>query len=572
MAVKGSKNKKKKNYSKSKKRNNKKITNNEKNVKKSINKIVKEEPFTASYDKEEESINLDEEIDKDFYDTVSDVLSEDDFLDTDEYKLEIEEEKKELETETLIDGEHLKQKKKKKRKLIFLLCLFFLSFIYLFIPGFSLKGKKHMEITYNSEYIEPGYSATFLLKDISKYVKVNNNIDNTKVGSYRINYYLKYKIFKFRKTRIVKVIDDIDPIINIDDDVIMVCPNKEIPDIEYTAHDDYDGDITDRVVQELIDNKMVFTVNDKANNLFRTEVKIIKDDIEPPVITLKGNSTIYLNVGSNYDEPGYSASDNCDDDVTSNVIVSGEVSKSVGTYTITYTVTDKAGNKAETTRTVIVRNRGLYNNGVIGSGTIYLTFDDGPNEGTTNVILDILRDEGVSATFFVTCNGPDYLINRIVNEGHTIALHTASHNYSYVYSSIDNYFADLNTVSNRVKNLTGIDSKIIRFPGGSSNTVSRNYKYHIMTDLTSMVLERGYRYYDWNVDSKDAGGAGSSYQVYSNVINNLSYSRANMVLMHDIKPQTRDALRDIIRFGKDNGFKFEKITMDTYMIRHGVNN
>ena len=93
-----------------------------------------------------------------------------------------------------------------------------------------------------------------------------------------------------------------------------------------------------------------------------------------------------------------------------------------------------------------------------------------------------------------------------------------------------------------------------------------------MSTLTSMVLERGYRYYDWNVDSKDAGGANTSSQVYYNVINSLSYNRGNVVLMHDIKYQTRDALRDIIRYAKDNGYTFAKIDMDTYMIRHGVNN
>ena len=587
MAVKGSKKKKKKNNSKSSKAKNKVITNNKENINDNINKIVKEEPFTASYDKDfcetvsdildEEETNkeeniIEEEFDKDFYDTDTDIIKEDDFLDTEEYKLELEEEKNEVEDEDKEDDGELKAKKKKKRKLIFLLCLLFASIIYLFIPGFSLRGKKQIEITYNTEYVEPGYNATFLLKDISKYVKVSSNLDNTKVGRYRITYYLKYKIFKFRKIRIVKVIDDIDPVINIDNDILMVCPSKDIPDIEYTAYDEYDGDITDKVVQETVDNKIVFKVNDKANNLFKTEVKIVRDDMEPPVINLKGNNPMYLTVGANYSESGYTAIDNCDDDISDRVTTSGEVGSAAGTYTITYTAIDNAGNKGEVTRTVVVRNPSLYNSGMIGNGTIYLTFDDGPNEGTTNVILDILKEEGVKATFFVTGNGPDYLINRIVNEGHTIALHTASHNYSYVYSSTDNYFADLNAVSNRVKSLTGVDSKIIRFPGGSSNTVSRKYKYHIMTELTSMVLERGYRYYDWNVDSKDAGGANSSYQVYSNVINNLSYSRANMVLMHDIKPQTRDALRDIIRYGKNNGFKFEKITMDTYMIRHSVNN
>ena len=94
-----------------------------------------------------------------------------------------------------------------------------------------------------------------------------------------------------------------------------------------------------------------------------------------------------------------------------------------------------------------------------------------------------------------------------------------------------------------------------------------------MTTLTGEVLDRGYRYYDWNISSGDAGGGGNNkYQVYNLVTSNLSHGRANMVLMHDIKSQTRDALRDIIQFGKNSGFTFEKIEMDTYMIRHGVNN
>ena len=281
---------------------------------------------------------------------------------------------------------------------------------------------------------------------------------------------------------------------------------------------------------------------------------------------------MHLNIGVSYNEPGYEAIDNCDGDLTDKVTVNGTVSTRAGTYKLTYTVEDETGNKAEVVRTVIVRSPYLYNNGTIGTGTIYLTFDDGPKEGTTNIILDILKEEGIKATFFVTCNGPDYLIKRIVDEGHTIALHTATHDYQYVYSSVDNYFADLNRVSNRVKNITGIESKIIRFPGGSSNTISRHYQQGIMSTLTSMVLDKGYRYYDWNVDSNDAGGANYRSQVYSNVVNNLRYNRGNVVLMHDVKYQTRDALRDIIKFGKENNFKFDKITMNTYMVRHSVQN
>ena len=206
-------------------------------------------------------------------------------------------------------------------------------------------------------------------------------------------------------------------------------------------------------------------------------------------------------------------------------------------------------------------------------GTIYLTFDDGPREGTTDVILDILKEENVKATFFVTNGGPDYLIKREYDEGHAIGLHTASHDYKTVYQSVDSYFNDLLSVQNRVKNITGINTMIIRFPGGSSNTVSRRYQNGIMSILTTEVLNRGYRYYDWNLSSGDAeGGRHDADEIYNNVVNGLSKDRVNMVLMHDIKPYTRDALRNIIQYGKNNGYTFASITDNTQMIKQKVNN
>ncbi len=118
------------------------------------------------------------------------------------------------------------------------------------------------------------------------------------------------------------------------------------------------------------------------------------------------------------------------------------------------------------------------------------------------------------------------MLKRAYNSGNTIALHTYTHNYSYVYSSIDNYFNDLNTVSNSVYNSIGIHPKIIRFPGGSSNTISKNYSNGIMSRLTNEVINRGYTYFDWNVDSNDAGGDGyNSSKIYNNVISGLSHSK-----------------------------------------------
>ena len=452
-----------------------------------------------------------------------------------------------------------------------LLLLIILS--YLSIPKIKLIGDKEINLSYKDEYKEDGYIVKNIGKDYNKEVNINNNIEEHKVGEYQVEYSIKYLFFNIKKIRKVNIIDKDKPIIRVDNNPIKICPLDNLEEIEYYSYDEYDGDITSSVIVMEDKDYVTFKVKDSSLNEDILKVKLIRIDEDKPVINLKGDSVIYLYGNTKYQEPGYSAEDNCDGDITDKVVVSGEVLDDIGEYTINYTVVDSSNNKSVITRKVIRKNSSIpSNNGYIHNGEIYLTFDDGPSEDTTGYILDVLKEEGVKATFFVTCNGPDYLIKRMYDEGHTVALHTASHNYSYVYSSVDNYFNDLEKVRNRVKNITGYDSKIIRFPGGSSNTISRSYQYGIMSQLTNMVIEKGYRYYDWNVDADDAGHAYSSSQVYNNVVNHLSYNRANMVLMHDIKYQTKDAIRDIIRYGKNNGYTFKKIENDTYMIRHGVNN
>ena len=203
---------------------------------------------------------------------------------------------------------------------------------------------------------------------------------------------------------------------------------------------------------------------------------------------------------------------------------------------------------------------------------VYLTFDDGPSI-YTNDILNILDKYNVKATFFVTCSGDiNGLAKKILDKGHTLALHTCTHKYSNIYSSEDAYFNDLNEISTRVENTTGYKSKYIRFPGGSSNTVSR-FNRGIMTRLTKKVQENGYKYYDWNIDSNDAAGANKN-QVYSNVIGALKNSNrtTNMVLMHDTKSSTKDALDNIIKDALDMGYTFSNINDYTSEIHHGVNN
>jgi peptidoglycan/xylan/chitin deacetylase (PgdA/CDA1 family) len=207
------------------------------------------------------------------------------------------------------------------------------------------------------------------------------------------------------------------------------------------------------------------------------------------------------------------------------------------------------------------------------AGVIYLTFDDGPWTNT-GALLDALKKYNVKATFFVTRKGDDAMIKREYDEGHTVALHTGSHDYSYVYASVENYFADLAKIQERVKRITGQTTTLIRFPGGSSNTVSRKYDggTRIMTKLVQEVTSRGYTYFDWNISSGDAGSTTDPYVVYTNVIDNLYVGGEFVVLQHDTKNYSIEAIESIIQFGLKNGFKFERLTADSPTAHHHVNN
>ena len=285
---------------------------------------------------------------------------------------------------------------------------------------------------------------------------------------------------------------------------------------------------------------------------------------------MKSNKEIYLYVNNKYQEPGYEVSDNCDDDIKVEVEGSVDYNKT-GDYELKYKAKDKSGNEEIVIRKVHVVNVANQGYGKV----IYLTFDDGPSSSITPQLLDILREENVKVTFFVINHDDslNYLIKREHDEGHTVALHSYTHNYSYIYSSVENYFNDLNSIAAKVKSITGVDSKIIRFPGGSSNTVSLNYSQGIMTYLTGEVQRRGYTYFDWNISCGDAGGASTSDEVYSNVVNNLNYS-SNIVLLHDFEGnyKTLNAIRAIIRYGKEHGYVFAPVDVITMPAHHGVNN
>ncbi len=310
--------------------------------------------------------------------------------------------------------------------------------------------------------------------------------------------------------------------------------------------------------------KYSLQVKNKIINKVR-KVNVI-DNISPE-ITLKGSDNIKLYESSDYEEPGFIAFDNYDGDITKNVIVQNDIKEEIGDYKITYIVEDSSGNKTMVTRNVKILDKKK------NIGTIYLTFDDGPSNNTSK-ILDILKREDIKATFFLVNFNSSYnpAVKRIYDEGHSIGIHSYTHNYKLIYSSVGAYFDDLNKMNDKIKTITGSDTKLLRFPGGSSNTIS-SFNKGIMTTLVKEVTNAGYHYFDWNVDSSDAWSARNSNDVYNNVINNLK-NGTNIVLMHDLSSneKTVNVLEKIIKDAKEKGYTFANITMNTKEIHHGINN
>ncbi len=334
-----------------------------------------------------------------------------------------------------------------------------------------------------------------------------------------------------------------------------------------------DGEVDDKKLGEYT-VKYTAAVNKMQAELTRT-VKVI--DSVAPVLTLNGEAEITLTRGDKYEDPGFNAVDNYDGDITGNVAVNGTVDTSTaGEYTVTYEIKDSSANTATAMRKVTVKKPPEPPKPILpstvypGSKTVYLTFDDGPGPYTAQ-LLDVLKKYNAKATFFVIKTGYTGLLSRMVSEGHAVGLHTATHNYKKIYASEQAFFDDLEAIQQVVVAQTGKRTNLIRFPGGSSNLVS-SFNPGVMTRLTAAVTQKGYRYFDWNVDSKDAGGAKTSAEVISNVTNGIAKRDVSFVLQHDIKKFSVDAVEAILKWGTENGYTFKALDENSPVCQHNVNN
>ena len=460
----------------------------------------------------------------------------------------------------------------------------------------QLNGAREMRHEFSEAFTDPGASCTFngmFGQPKSVDVTVSGTVDTEKLGTYQLTYKAQYEMdFGFftltcqaNDTRSVVVADTKAPEIRLTTNPdYYTLPGGTYQEEGFAAFDNHDGDITDLVERIQTQDQVTYRVTDASGNTTQVVRKIEYTDPIPPEITLLGQAHRMLQLHKPYEEAGFTAVDNCDGDLTQKVTVSGDVDTGkAGIYVLTYRVEDSYGNVATAQRTVFVSAQPpvpgvphtqyetpLPDNGKV----IYLTFDDGPSEHTTQ-LLDILDRYGVKATFFVVYAGNAPVLKRMAEAGHTVAIHSATHNYAKIYSSKEAYWNDLYITQQKIEAATGIHSMMVRFPGGSSNTVSKQYTPGIMTELTQELGDKGFRYFDWHVDSKDAAGAKTRDEIYYNVVSGIAQrknAKSTVVLQHDITARSVEAAEMIIQWGIANGYRFQALTMESPGCHHGVRN
>ncbi len=198
-----------------------------------------------------------------------------------------------------------------------------------------------------------------------------------------------------------------------------------------------------------------------------------------------------------------------------------------------------------------------------GEKRVFLTFDDGPSQSVTPLILDVLKQENVKATFFVLGNNAKYnpdLIKREFDEGHYIANHGYTHKYSTVYASPEATLEEYNFTQQAIRDALGnqnYKSKVFRFPGGSNGG-----HYHTAKQNSKVLLrENGIVHLDWNCLSKDAEGANTKEALMQNIIDTMGEKESVVILMHDSSDKilTYEMLPELISYLREKEYKFQTI-------------
>ena len=446
---------------------------------------------------------------------------------------------------------------------------------------FMLNGEKEVTSECGTPYRDEGADAEVtgsILRFIHHPVNVEISTEHVNIhepGTYTVTYTAKFMWITANDTRTVHIVDTTPPVIelkHIDD--YYTLPHHSYEEEGFTATDNHDGDISDRVESEERDGVVYYSVTDDAGNKATAEREIFYDDRNAPVFHFPSGEEVFIYKGETW-KNDVTADDDADGDVTKNIKMTGKVdTNKIGTYTVTYTVSDEWGNEARYNRYVTVKRKPAAAPKTMDpTKVIYLTFDDGPG-AYTEELLEILKKHKVKATFFVTSAFEDYqdLIKAEYKAGHTVAVHTATHDYEKIYASSDAYWEDFNKMEDVIQKQTGCRTDLFRFPGGSSNTISANYCEGIMTKLAAESEAKGYTYVDWNVTSGDAGDTTDGDVMYENMMDGIHTYENSFILCHDIKDYTVGMIDRFITDALKEGYTFLPITSETRTCHHGINN
>ncbi len=442
---------------------------------------------------------------------------------------------------------------------------------------FYMSGAEEISLRYGERYEEPGIYAVSVGRLFGEGrrrlpVTVRGSVGE-ELGEYTLRYVTPYLFRLYGTERRVTVVDETPPVLRLHsrEDYRPSWFDGYVEE-GWEAWDDHDGDLSAAVLRRTEGERFVYSVTDSSGN---TTVLTREPEyaVAAPEITLAGGDHLEVNAGLSFHDPGFTATDRLGNDLTQYVQVEGEVpSYQPGEYELRYTITNALGQTVSAVRTVSVVP--IRNPDVIepDRNTIYLTFDDGPGPYTGR-LLDVLSRYNVRATFFVTALNQEYQnqIGRAYREGHSIGVHSATHDYYSIYASEEAFFADFNAVEDLILRQTGTTTRLFRFPGGSSNTVSR-FNPGVMSRLTQAMTDMGYIYFDWNVDSDDAGGTRDTDKILQNLKDGCTGRRVSVVLQHDIKDYSVAAVEAVIQWGLENGYTFRALQLDSPSAHHGVNN
>lgn len=441
---------------------------------------------------------------------------------------------------------------------------------------FVISGDATVTVDLNGEFHDPGrYAVTTgrLFGDRRELeVITHGQVDTSTPGLYELSYTARYWGTDYTATRSVIVADREPPVIE-----LLTregyAPNwfTGYEEEGYVARDNCDGDVTDRVLRVETPGLISYTVSDASGNSTTVERHIAA--AEAPKLLLNGEADMTVNASLWFSDPGFTAVDSLGNDLSQYVTVEGKVHPyEPGSYELCYTIENDLGESVQAVRHVTVKSLRNPDGVNPDSKTIYLTFDDGPGPYTDR-LLDVLAEYNAKATFFVTAESTKYrdCIGRAYREGHAIGVHACSHDYYTIYASEQAFFDDFFAMEEIIEEQTGTTTQLFRFPGGSSNTVS-SFNPGIMSRLSKAMENLGYKYFDWNVSSGDAGETTKTDVVLENVIEGCTGKRAAIVLQHDIKDFSVDAVEQIIIWGLNNGYRFCALDMSSPDAHHGINN